>query len=294
MLQPVHRRVGPCAHTLRRTRKSALSESATMLVGVARWPDGRYKHEASTDQQGYGQMFSQTSVNIGAQIASGQIGSVDQLWTRCRRWRAATAQLAGENGARSFALSRENDTHHVSTSIQGRYGILHGDVLDAASADGQHTEESNPKVNTPYRLSTVQYSVELDGVSIPLTRMSVNSHLATGAPLAVLHAEPGRGETLGTMLHTSPLHRPRLMARAEQVLPSTLDAQTPQDKIDGLAELHWLWAHAMPDARGSAAKSEMAIRSMAHAMGMELPPCSRGSCPDLIAFVSSKEEFGCG
>ncbi len=93
------------------------------------------------------------------------------------------------------------------------------------------------------------------------------------------------------MHHTDPQHLPALMARAEELFQTTLDAKTPQDKLNGLAELHWVLAHAMPDQRGSAAKSELAIRPMAHAMGMELPPCSRGSCPDLQAFVCSKDEF---
>jgi hypothetical protein len=58
-----------------------------------------------------------------------------------------------------------------------------------------------------------------------------------------------------------------------------------------LGDLHYLLAHAMFDPRGSAAKSELFIRSLAIAAGIELPPFKAGFVPDLEAFLSSRENF---
>jgi len=47
----------------------------------------------------------------------------------------------------------------------------------------------------------------------------------------------------------------------------------------------------MPDKRGSAAKTELCVRALANAHGVELPPFGRGVIPDLEAFVRSRTEF---
>jgi hypothetical protein len=50
-------------------------------------------------------------------------------------------------------------------------------------------------------------------------------------------------------------------------------------------------AQTIFDLRGSSAKSELFIRSLAVASGVELPPFKRGFVPDLESFVLSIDEF---
>jgi len=61
--------------------------------------------------------------------------------------------------------------------------------------------------------------------------------------------------------------------------------------LAALGNVHWWMAHAMPDKRGSAAKTELCVRALANAHGVELPPFGRGVIPDLEAFVSPRSEF---
>ncbi|KPW29860.1 hypothetical protein ALO59_02558 [Pseudomonas amygdali pv. mellea] len=50
-------------------------------------------------------------------------------------------------------------------------------------------------------------------------------------------------------------------------------------------------AHAMPDQRGSAAKTELCVRSIAQARGMDLPPMMLGIVPDLEALTMPLKDF---
>lgn len=61
--------------------------------------------------------------------------------------------------------------------------------------------------------------------------------------------------------------------------------------LNALADIHWLSAHAMLDKRGSAAKTELAVRALAHANGHELPPFRHGIVPDIEAFLRTQEDF---
>ncbi len=46
----------------------------------------------------------------------------------------------------------------------------------------------------------------------------------------------------------------------------------------------------MPDTRGSAAKAELCVRSLAQARGMDLPPFKPGFVPDLEAMVRPRAD----
>ena len=47
----------------------------------------------------------------------------------------------------------------------------------------------------------------------------------------------------------------------------------------------------MPDVRGSAAKAELCVRSLAQARGMDLPPFKQSVVPGLEAMTRSREDF---
>ncbi len=70
--------------------------------------------------------------------------------------------------------------------------------------------------------------------------------------------------------------------------------RTREELLPRLGELHWWMAHAMPDGRGSAAKTEMGMRAIALAHGIALPPFRRGIVPDLEAFMQDMETFSQG
>lgn len=64
-----------------------------------------------------------------------------------------------------------------------------------------------------------------------------------------------------------------------------------EEKVSQLGEMHWWLSHAMPDNRGSAAKSELTVRSVALSEGLSLPPFKQGAVPDLESFLTTQEDF---
>jgi Avirulence protein len=62
-------------------------------------------------------------------------------------------------------------------------------------------------------------------------------------------------------------------------------------RMEKLAEIHWMLAHAVPAGGDSAARSERALRAIACAAGTELPPFRKGVIPDLEAFITPLDQF---
>jgi Avirulence protein len=67
--------------------------------------------------------------------------------------------------------------------------------------------------------------------------------------------------------------------------------QPDSARMEKLAEIHWMLAHAVPAGGDSAARSERALRAIAGATGTELPPFRKGVMPDLEAFVTPLDQF---
>jgi avirulence protein len=61
--------------------------------------------------------------------------------------------------------------------------------------------------------------------------------------------------------------------------------------VKQLAEIHYLLTQAAFDYRGSASRSELTVRTLAAAAGIELPPFKSGFVPDLESFMNSRTEF---
>lgn len=92
--------------------------------------------------------------------------------------------------------------------------------------------------------------------------------------------------------HTDPSQVDRIMAHADTLFARATNPFTPSnDALRLVAEIHWWLANAMPDHRGSAAKSEFAARAIAEARGSELPPFRAGFVPDLEAMTTRREDF---
>ncbi len=255
----------------------------------------------SKDRQ-YGRAFHAESKRLGAEIATGEVASFGQLWGRCRQWRVAQFDKAKasdqlrrmDNTAGSqqssaetrslFASPRLPDEAFNCTPILGVYVQLHSQIM---AADG---EISYGDKGQQTRL--VQQTAELNGKIIPLTTLAAFNN-EKGERYAVQTSVVPQTKVFGLMGHTLSHHLPALKNRLEQLFAQALSPSTTghAERLGMLAEMHWLLAHAMLDHRGSAAKSELSIRSIAMAMDMELPPFREHVAPDLIAFVTTLDEF---
>ena len=134
--------------------------------------------------------------------------------------------------------------------------------------------------------------------AIPLTRLDVlvNHRNQSKAQMCSLKGEAMPAFMTGMMTHTAAQHISALQAKAQNLFKTTMESPdlTQQQRLENLAEIHFLLAHAMPDERGSAAKTEMVVRSMALALDMELPPTKPGKVLDLEAFMQIKADFKAG
>lgn len=284
--------------------RSTLPAAMIERVGVAlvlRPPDER----TLTDQdRRYGTAFHQASVELATQVANGQLPALQDLWDRCRQWRlqqfdeALQKRLETNNSdpgmaarglalRRAFATSREGDlVSEAYTPIVRQYASIVPKILRENTTGCKSSFDGLPT----RRLSQ---TMSLDQREVELTRLFVHMD-ESGMGVALRRVPQGHGhECLGFIQHTSATKLAPLMAHAndlyQRVLSPTLSS--PQERRDLLAEMHYVLAHAMPDERGSAAKSELAVRATALAVGMELPPFRPDVGPDLEAFVTPLPEF---
>jgi hypothetical protein len=93
------------------------------------------------------------------------------------------------------------------------------------------------------------------------------------------------------MAHTVASRVSTIMAEVDRLRDGLSSLASDEEKISRLGEIHWWLSHAMPDNRGSAAKSELTVRALALSEGLSLPPFRQGVVPDLESFVTSQEDF---
>lgn len=295
--------------------QSRLGPEQIALTGVARWPDERFNRESTPENQAYGQRFHATALEGGSRIASGKIQSFRQLWdfSGAARHSWATQQKKTQAGgpgqlkngdAQPFASGypRQNS---VTTPLTGEYAY----VIDKArqlplirQPNGLVAEHEEALPEGFMAHDVFEMVGELNGEKIPLTqlRLAVN-------PQDFQHplAEKGRNGENNALVETAAyafaiLHAPfewaqPIMNHVETLFADLVAKQhEPAELMPALGNIHWWMAHAMPDRRGSAAKTELAIRSIANAHGVELPPFARGVAADLEAFVADRESFSAG
>ncbi|QJD69545.1 hypothetical protein HG421_18820 [Xanthomonas campestris pv. badrii] len=289
--------------------QSKLSPTQIALTGVARWPDPRFNQESTPENQQYGRRFHSTAREGGARIASGQIQSFRQLWdfVGAARHSWATQQTAQTGGpgkpkqgnAQPFAAGYPRQTN-VSTPLTKHYAYLGPRVRQlplVRQANGLAADAGQTMPDGFMAHDVFEMVGELNGEKVPLTqlRLAVNpddfqhplaEHGRTG------HPEPFAIAFPFSIHHTSfELVQP-IMNHVENLFGDLVArAHAPAELMPALGNLHWWMAHAMPDMRGSAAKTELAIRALANAHGVELPPFARGNVPDLEAFLTDRESF---
>jgi avirulence protein len=282
---------------------SKLPVQAQQRVGVARWPDAKYNKEESTAQQAYGRRFSQHCVKLGNDISAKEISDVDALWIGCQEWRKAEAENGPAGQKADFGESRYRDgmNEPLFSPLAGRYEYMNQRSVQAIG-DAENSPQSGiarsdiEDSGIGYKTAIFQCHAEVGKHrrKIPVTQMEAYYHEGPDGRLKPFSINPRDRAISGQMCHTEPQHIQALMDEADVVFRSTLqDAGklSPGEKTERLGKLHWLLAQAAPDSRGSAAKSEMAVRSLACALDMELPPFKRGVIPDLEAFVTPQDAF---
>jgi avirulence protein len=273
-------------------------------VGVAlvlRPPDLR---TLTPQDQRYGSEFHRASVTLANEIVQGRLPQLQDLWVRCREWRlhqweqalARRPQLDRSDPGvaarimaqrQSFATSREGGVDvQTLTPIVRQYESIVPKILQAAPQPCLSPLDDQPAL-------TFAQSLTLDGRKIELTRLFV--HVNDDGSRVVCRQVPRKDghPSSGYMRHTEQSDAVVLMAHANQLYQRVRSpgVATAEARRDLLAEMHWILAHAMPDNRGSAAKSELAVRASALAVGLDLPPFRPEIGPDLEAFVTPLPVF---
>lgn len=135
---------------------------------------------------------------------------------------------------------------------------------------------------TPVNLTRLMVPNEsVDSFRSPIARDLQKQQFSRAFPYMMEHAHPD-------------LIQP-IMNHVEQQFSDLLERQPSlEETLATLGAIHWWMAHAMPDLRGSAAKTELCVRATAGAMGIELPPFQRGVIPDLEAFTTDHHTFSAG
>lgn len=190
-------------------------------------------------------------------------------------------------------MSQRGSDGPVGTAIAERYSFMRDRVFEqkAQGLDiGPKLQKGTPGDHVHCKPALVlQHQLELaNGSQVDLTQVRIYCDTEGKAPVSEFD-KLRRTVTAGEMLHTNEAHLPALMDHAQQVFEAALTPdQSPESRLLKLAELHYVLAQTMPDLRGSAAKSQMTIRAMAHALSMQLPPFKEGLVPDLESFLGAK------
>lgn len=268
------------------SRSSSLTRQERSLVGVARWP-GEYNRETDPDQQLYGRSFWRATRAAGLRISAGRINSFRGLWSYARHWRRT---IAG-SGDCGFDTERAPGHEGMFTPLKGVYEYIRDQY--ATRTDGVIEASVVPAVPPSRRF---RMEDEIDGRPIALTSivMSTDPMADRESQLFGILRDAGLSVICAPFHidHTAPSDVPRIRAHAESLYSRALDPSVSNaEALTTLGELHWWVAHAMPDDRGSAAKAELAVRSMAQARGMDLPPFEKGFVPDLEAMTTPRSAF---
>jgi ribulose-bisphosphate carboxylase large chain len=130
-----------------------------------------------------------------------------------------------------------------------------------------------------------------NGEQVVLTKKQTAAELA--AELGIPESRISAGGQLW-IVHTSPDVVQKVLAEVDALYQRALDPKlSPEETIRLAGEIHWWMAHAMPFGRGSAAITDMLVKSILLRKGIEAGPWAEGVVPDMDAFtVPSAAEFG--
>ncbi len=275
------------------SQDGSLTAQEQSLVGVARWPDRAHNREDEPRQQAYGRSFWSVTRDAGSQLAQGRIRSLRELWTYAQDWRGSMVP-AGDRS--DFGLGSQRREHGVASSdmtpLVGPYAYISNRCKQRSDGVPAYPERHSKR-----------YSIRdaIDEKPIALTSVTIRTQWDEASAIQYgqacrrgEHWPPGGPPPL-RINHTSVANAQRIMDHAESLFSRVLNPLIPQaDALATLGELHWWLSHAMPDTRGSAAKAELCVRSLAQARGMDLPPFKPGFVPDLEAMIRPRTEYVAG
>lgn len=254
---------------------AALSDSERSLIGIARWPDPEYFSHQDLESILYGQRFSRAIEECTSLIAKGQLTHFDQIWHFARQWR-----VSQPNTTDAFYQARKPQLNISYTPLEGRYGFL----SDRAQQSSR-IKMCEPCGNfTSFQLNSLG---SLDGREIPLTQIFL-PYSTDGDYSQPIHLSEWIRPLI---IHTNPCYIPAILKEVERLRQVLMTQAGTDNKLTTLAAMHWWLSHAMPDHRGSAAKSEICIRSLAASCGLILTPFQHGKLPDLEAYVATLAEY---
>ncbi|QGT81614.1 XopAH/AvrB family type III secretion system effector [Pseudomonas coronafaciens] len=272
---------------LKGPQDSRLTQHQQSLVGVARWPNPNFNRDHTPYQMEYGQSFYHKSRELGAAIAGGYINSFSEAWDEARDWRSARA---GDK-AKEFADIRDpNWPREFITPLTGPYEYIKDRFAKRKDADIRRPTGTLPKSKV------FKVYGKIDGEPLLLTCiwMTTDRHAdRTKEPYPNMRriGMNDIGEPY-VIVHTDAEHIPKILQHVEGLYGVATDATISDARaLKTLAEIHWWGVHAVPDMRGSAAKAELCVRSIAQARGMDLPPMKPGIVPDLEALTMNLKDF---
>lgn len=274
--------------------KSRLTPDEQKLIGVARWPGMKIYRERSRANQAYGMDFFLATRKTGQLLADGKLRSFRELWHHASEWRMARAasgsresfkpQPPRQPGETSFTELSDHYEYFMERLEQQEGTLAHVEILLAGDSPYREKEEQLPKI----RSTRYQQIGQIGNEKIPLTRVDCGQAMEEDRPLLEQIHDSGALFLTHCLVHTDPRYIPKIIDHVESVFTRvTRGERSPQENLTDLAEIHWWLTNAMPDRRGSAAKAEFCIRSLAYANGIELPPFRRGVLPDMEAFDPS-------
>lgn len=286
---------------------SRLSERQVELIGVARWPVAEYNQESDESNRQYGRRFHATVCDAVERIANGHITSWRQLWQFASAARHAWAfQGGGHQGedlhASRFAGGYPRHETGYATKMAGRYEFVAQHVWQLRNQLPIQSNELIPLIQQSHSVPddfmshrVFEAHDHINGTPITLTKLMVPNR--DGSDFSTPIARELQRQRYSTaypcmMEHTEAELVQPITNHVEHLFEELIRSLPDEGQaIRQLGEIHWWMAHAMPDARGSAAKTELCIRAIAGAMGMELPPFEHGVIPDLEAFTSDRETY---
>ncbi|MCD5997539.1 type III effector [Pseudomonas sp. CDFA 602] len=268
--------------------RSELTWHQQSLVGVARWPDKEYNRDHVPLQMEYGRSFWNESRKIGSALANGEIQNFEDLWEKARDWRCSMAN----HDENIFKKPRNSyNEFPFTTPLINQYNY----IKDRYSA---RTDGSLQKLDDEGLLPPAKEFLITDkifGEPISLTKIVCSSDSSAHRDQRRYSDLWSRGLDYGEphyIQHTSSEEVPKILHHVNDLFNEVLQSNLSTKKaLKFLGEIHWWLAHAMPDERGSAAKSELCVRAIAQAKGLDLPPMKSGIVPDLEAMTMSREQF---
>lgn len=108
----------------------------------------------------------------------------------------------------------------------------------------------------------------------------------------VLSTDPHANRNEGRYSNLRNLDVDAIKQHVEGLFSKAIDPQiSRQQFMKHLANIHWWMANAMLDHRGSATKTELCVRALAQARGIDLPPMQHGVLADLEAITTRRKDF---